>query len=84
MMAQSDDSEKICKKYLELYPDNIKYLYQENQGSNIARNKGIKLGNSFYQFIHDLEKKMELEGNMLHQLIKRKLMNYLTKSKESF
>lgn len=56
MMAQSDDSEKICKKYLELYPDNIKYLYQENQGSNIARNKGIKLGNSFYQFIHDLEK----------------------------
>ena len=55
-MAQSDDSEKICKKYLELYPDNIKYLYQENQGSNIARNKGIKLGNSFYQFIHDLEK----------------------------
>ena len=83
-MAQSDDSEKICKKYLELYPDNIKYLYQENQGSNIARNKGIKLGNSFYQFIHDLEKKMELEGNMLHQLIKRKLMNYLTKSKESF
>ena len=28
--GSSDDSEKICKKYLELYPDNIKYLYQEN------------------------------------------------------
>lgn len=43
-----DDSEKICKKYLELYPDNIKYLHQENQGSNIARNNGIKLATGKY------------------------------------
>ncbi len=46
--GSSDDSEKICKKYLELYPDNIKYLYQENQGSNIARNNGIKLATGKY------------------------------------
>lgn len=46
--GSNDDSEKICKKYLELYPDNIKYLYQENQGSNIARNNGIKLATGKY------------------------------------
>ncbi len=38
-----DDSEKICLKYQELYPDNIIYYKQKNAGVSAARNKGIEL-----------------------------------------
>ena len=38
-----DNSEKICLKYKELYPDNIIYYKQENSGVSTARNKGIEL-----------------------------------------
>lgn len=37
-----DNSEKICLKYKELYPDNIVYVKQENAGVSSARNTGIK------------------------------------------
>lgn len=37
-----DDSEKICLKYKELYPNNIVYVKQENSGVSAARNKGIE------------------------------------------
>ncbi len=36
-----DNSEKICKKYQEKYPDNIVYVLQENAGVSAARNNGI-------------------------------------------
>lgn len=39
--GSSDNTEEICRKYLNQYPDNIKYIYQENQGQGIARNNGI-------------------------------------------
>ena len=36
-----DNSENICKKYLEMYPNNIKYIYQKNSGVSSARNRGL-------------------------------------------
>lgn len=37
-----DNSESICLKYRELYPDNIVYVKQQNKGVSAARNKGIE------------------------------------------
>lgn len=39
--GSTDNSEKICKKYLEKYPHNVKYIYQKNSGVSVARNKGL-------------------------------------------
>ena len=38
-----DNSEKICLKYQEQYPDNVIYHKKENGGVSSARNKGIEL-----------------------------------------
>ncbi len=38
-----DNSDKICEKYKEKFPNNIIYHYQENAGVSVARNKGIEL-----------------------------------------
>jgi len=38
-----DNSEEICLKYKELYPDNVIYYKQKNSGVSSARNKGIEL-----------------------------------------
>lgn len=37
-----DNSEEICLKYKEKYPDNVKYIKQENSGVSAARNNGLK------------------------------------------
>lgn len=37
-----DNSEEICLKYKEQYPDNIIYVRQENAGVSAARNTGMK------------------------------------------
>lgn len=39
--GSTDKSEEICKRYAKLYPDNIIYIKQENQGVSSARNKGM-------------------------------------------
>ena len=46
--GSSDNSEKICRKYLELYPDNVIYKSQENKGVSTARNVGLSLANGKY------------------------------------
>lgn len=51
--GSTDKSEKICKEYLEQYPDNIIYQYQENAGVSNARNEGIKYINSKYTIFFD-------------------------------
>ena len=38
-----DNSEEICLKYQEKYPNNIVYYKQKNAGVSAARNKGIEL-----------------------------------------
>ncbi len=37
-----DNSEAICLKYKELYPNNIIYIKKENGGVSSARNEGLK------------------------------------------
>lgn len=37
-----DNSEEICLKYKEKYPDNVVYVKQKNAGVSEARNNGIK------------------------------------------
>lgn len=37
-----DNSEEICLKYKKLYPNNIKYIKQENMGVSSARNRGLE------------------------------------------
>lgn len=43
-----DDCEKICLDYSERYPDNIKYVLQENAGVSAARNTGIPYAQGKY------------------------------------
>lgn len=40
--GSTDNSEKICLKYKNEYPDNIDYISQKNQGVSAARNNGLK------------------------------------------
>lgn len=37
-----DNSEDICLRYRDLYPDNVVYVWQENAGVSAARNHGME------------------------------------------
>lgn len=37
-----DGTGDICRKYADLYPDNVKYICQENAGVSAARNSGMR------------------------------------------
>lgn len=49
----TDSSEKICLEYLRRYPQNIKYIKQENAGVSAARNNGLKHAKGKY--VHFLD-----------------------------
>lgn len=51
--GSTDNSEKICQKYVEKYPNNIIYKYKENGGVSSARNEGIQYINSKYTIFFD-------------------------------
>lgn len=40
--GSTDNSEEICLRYQKLFPNNIKYVKQNNQGVSAARNRGIE------------------------------------------
>lgn len=46
--GSNDNTEEICQKYLNQYPENIIYSYQENQGPAVARNNGLKYATGDY------------------------------------
>lgn len=54
-----DNSEKICLEYAEKYPENIKYVYQENAGVSAARNNGINYIEGKYVNFLDSDDKWE-------------------------
>lgn len=40
--GSTDNTKEICEKYINEYPNNFRYFYQENKGQGPARNLGIK------------------------------------------
>ena len=43
-----DNSGEICRKYADLYPENVIYIEQENSGVSAARNNGLKYAKGRY------------------------------------
>ena len=54
-----DNSEQICLEYVEKYPKNIQYVYQENAGVSAARNNGINYIEGKYVNFLDSDDKWE-------------------------
>ena len=54
-----DNSEKICLEYAEKYPENIKYVYQDNAGVSAARNNGLNYVEGKYINFLDSDDKWE-------------------------
>ncbi len=57
-----DKSEEICKMYKNMYPDNIIYVKQENQGVSSARNKGLEYVNAKYINFLDADDKWSYDA----------------------
>ena len=60
--GSTDSSREICLKYVDLYPNNIKYMYQENQGQATARNFGSKFANGKYINFLDSDDKLNYDA----------------------
>ena len=57
-----DNSEQICLRYREQYPDNILYIKQENAGVSAARNNGLAHATGKYVTFLDSDDKWELDA----------------------
>jgi len=70
-----DNTEEICQKYLEKYPENIIYSYQENQGQAVARNNGLKYATGKY--INFLDSDDKFSTNTFEEIL-----NFFKQNKE--
>ena len=57
--GSTDNSEEICLRYKEKYPQNIVYVKQENGGVSAARNTGMKYVRGKYVNFLDSDDKWE-------------------------
>ena len=57
-----DNSEEICLRYKEKYPENIVYIKQKNGGVSSARNTGAKVAKGEYINFLDSDDKWELDA----------------------
>lgn len=60
--GSKDNSEEICLKYKEKYPENIVYIKQENAGVSSARNKGMEYIEGEYVNFLDSDDKWNLDA----------------------
>lgn len=58
--GSTDNSKELCLKYQKRFPDNINYIYQENQGQATARNNGMKAAQGKYLNFLDSDDKLDL------------------------
>lgn len=58
--GSTDDSEKICLKYVNKYPKNVIYKYKENGGVSSARNMALDLAQGKYITFLDPDDKLDL------------------------
>lgn len=64
--GSTDNTAEICQKFQKQYPDNIIYLYQENQGQGSARNFGLQYANGKY--INFLDADDKFSGNTFYKV----------------
>ena len=64
--GSTDNTSEICLKYQRQYPDNIIYLYQENQGQAAARNLGLQYVKGKY--INFLDSDDKFSGNTFYSV----------------
>lgn len=55
--GSTDHSEEICREYKDRYPNNVVYIYQENQGVSHARNAGMPYVEGKYVNFFDADDK---------------------------
>ena len=60
--GSTDNSEKICIKYRDEYPENIVYIKQENKGVSSARNTGMMYIEGEYVNIFDSDDKWNYDA----------------------
>ena len=63
-----DNSEEICLKYKEMYPENIIYVKKENGGVSSARNKGLEYATGKY--IHFMDSDDRISKNFYKKGLK--------------
>lgn len=56
--GSTDSSGDVCKRYKKKYPNNIRYIWQENSGPGAARNRGIKQSKGRYISLLDPDDKL--------------------------
>jgi len=59
--GSTDQSEDICRKYLEI-DDRIKYIYQQNTGASTARNRGVVEATGDYITFVDADDLLQLDA----------------------
>ncbi|WP_292822505.1 glycosyltransferase [Methanobrevibacter sp.] len=64
--GSEDNTQEVCQKYVKLYPENITYVYQENQGQGAARNHGLKYVNGKY--VNFLDSDDKFSGNAFYSV----------------
>lgn len=58
--GSTDHCKDICHSFVEKYPKNIFYIYQENSGQSIARNNGLNIATGKYVNFLDSDDKLDL------------------------
>ena len=66
--GSTDNSEKICLKYAQDYPENIIYVKQKNEGVSSARNNGLKYAKGKYINFLDADDKWGYDVFDYHKL----------------